>query len=140
MNIRSPYSILQANLVSSSTTGEAFSVDIKNSILEIQFFENLYKSYIDAKLVFLDDAGLKNYLSMQGVERINIRIGDPDKPTEQVIDKTFFISRIMDSYRIVPTTTLKFFRSSWSKSMCMSTQLSRSVARLLRPSRIWSPT
>lgn len=99
MNIRSPYSILQANLVSSSTTGEAFSVDIKNSILELQFFENLYKSYIDAKLVFLDDAGLKNYLSMQGVERINIRIGDPDKPTEQVIDKTFFIARIMDSHR-----------------------------------------
>jgi hypothetical protein len=99
MNIRTPYSILQANLVSSSTTGEAFSVDIKNSILELQFFENLYKSYIDAKLVFLDDAGLKNYLSMQGVERINIRIGDPDKPTEQVIDKTFFIARIMDSHR-----------------------------------------
>ena len=56
MNIRSPYSILQANLVSSSTSGEGFSIDIKNSILELQFFENLYKSYIDAKLVFLDIA------------------------------------------------------------------------------------
>lgn len=104
MKIRSPYSILQANLVSSSTTGEAFSVDIKNSILELQFFENLYKSYIDAKLVFLDDAGLKNYLSMQGTERINIRIGDPDKPTERVIDKTFFISRIMDTKRTNDTS------------------------------------
>lgn len=103
MKIRSPYSILQANLVSSSTSGEAFSVDLRNSILELQFFENLYKSYIDAKMVFLDDAGIKNYLSMQGTERINIRIGDPDN-AETVIDKTFFISRIMDAKRTNDTS------------------------------------
>lgn len=103
MKIRSPYSILQANLVSSSTSGEAFSVELRNSILELQFFENLYKSYIDAKMVFLDDAGIKNYLSMQGTERINIRIGDPDN-AETVIDKTFFISRIMDAKRTNDTS------------------------------------
>lgn len=103
MKIRSPYSILQANLVSSSTSGEAFSVDLRNSILELQFFENLYKSYIDARMVFLDDAGVKNYLSMQGTERINIQIGDPDN-AETVIDKTFFISRIMDAKRTNDTS------------------------------------
>ena len=103
MKIRSPYSILQANLVSSSTSGEAFSVDLRNSILELQFFENLYKSYIDARMVFLDDAGIKNYLSMQGTERINIQIGDPDN-AETVIDKTFFISRIMDAKRTNDTS------------------------------------
>ena len=100
MKINSPYSILQANIVMSSISGEGFSVDIRNSIAEIQFFENLYKSYIDAKIVLLDDSGLKNYFSMQGTERINLIIGDPNKPTEKVIDKTFFISKIADTKRV----------------------------------------
>ena len=71
-----------------------------NSIAEVRFYENLYKAYVDARLVLLDDAGLKNYLSMQGTERIYIAIGDPEKPSETIIEKTFFVSKIADSKRV----------------------------------------
>jgi hypothetical protein len=100
MKINSPYSILRASIIMSSTSGESASVDIRNSIAEVRFYENLYKAYVDARLVLLDDAGLKDYLSMQGTERIYIAIGDPEKLNETIIEKTFFISKIADSKRV----------------------------------------
>lgn len=97
MRINSPFSIMSANLVVSSISEDNMSVDIKNNIIELRFYQNLFKPYVDAKLVLLDDFGLRNSLSIQGTERLTITIGS--SPTQPLLEKTFFVSKIIDTSR-----------------------------------------
>lgn len=100
MKINSPFTIVRADIILSSVSSEDLSVDVKNNIMEIKFYENLYKPYIDAKLVLLDDFGFRTSLSAQGTERILISIGDPDNPSKPLFEKYFFISSILDTKRM----------------------------------------
>lgn len=100
MKINSPFTIVRADVILSSISSEDLSVDIKNNIMEVKFYENLYKPYIDAKIVFLDDFGFRTSLSAQGTERILISIGSSDDPSVPLFEKTFFISSILDSKRM----------------------------------------
>jgi hypothetical protein len=93
---QSSYTIINADIILSGTDGRVRLVDIKNSIVEIVFFESINKSYVDARIVMLDDFGFRNDLSIQGTERINLVIGHSDDPNSAVINKTFFFSKIND--------------------------------------------
>ncbi len=95
----SQYSILEAAVISSSATGEDNTVDIKSNVIELQFFEHLGKPYIDARIVFIDDMGLKAALGIQGTERIRIVVGDAEHPEEPKIIKYFYFARIAETKR-----------------------------------------
>ena len=92
--------ILEAVLISSRVQGNDVEVDIKSSLLEFKTFENIGKPYVDAQLVFIDDFGLKDTLSIAGTEKFRIVLGNPNDPQGEVFTKFFFISQINDSERL----------------------------------------
>jgi hypothetical protein len=91
--------ILEAVLISSRVQGNDIEVDIKSNILELKTFENISKPWIDAQLVFIDDFGLKDAVSIAGTEKFRIVLGNPNDPQGEVFTKFFFISQINDSQR-----------------------------------------
>tara|TARA_R110000764_G_scaffold21872_1_gene54940 strand:+ start:1233 stop:2588 length:1356 start_codon:yes stop_codon:yes gene_type:complete len=96
----SQYSILEAAIISSSATSEDNMVDIKSNVIELQFWEHIGKPYIDARIVFIDDMGLKEALGIQGTERIRIVIGDAQHPEEPAIIKYFYFANIAETERL----------------------------------------
>lgn len=95
----SPYSIVSAQVFSPSLPDG--SIEISRNILELNFFQNINRSYIDCRLVLLDDFGFRKTLSMAGTERIVLQIGltDDDIPLEPIIEKEFFFVNVLDVKR-----------------------------------------
>src|SRR5210317_566594 len=94
MSTQSQFSILEAKIILSRVEGSEIEVDIRNNLLEFQTFEHIQKPYIDARIVFIDDFGLKDTLSIQGTERLRISVGDPKEPDRFLFTKFFFFSKI----------------------------------------------
>lgn len=97
--IQSQFFILEAVIVSSRTTGVDVGVDVRSNILEINFFEDIYNPFVDARMAILDDFGLKTSLNIQGTERLKITVGKSPNPTDVLFTKYFFFSRIVDSLK-----------------------------------------
>jgi len=97
---QSQFGILEASIITSSTNNEDRVVDVRGNVLEVVFYENLYKPYIDATIAIIDDFGLRDALSIQGTERLKLVLGDAEKPEEPVAVKYFFFSRIADVQRM----------------------------------------
>src|SRR6056300_807249 len=97
---QSQFGILEASIITSSTNNEDRVVDVRGNVLEVVFYENLYKPYIDATIAIIDDFGLRDALSIQGTERLKLVLGDAEKPEEPVSVKYFFFSRIADVQRM----------------------------------------
>jgi len=95
--MQSLYSLIDATVVLSN---DKLETDITSSVLEFVTFENLHRPWVDARIVFLDDYGLRDAMSMRGSERFRIRIGDPSDLTKPVIEKNFFVYKINDTERI----------------------------------------
>lgn len=93
---KSRYSIINADVILTSSTGETQLIDIRNNVLEVVFYEHLNKPYVDANVVILDDFGLRSSLGTQGTERLSLTIADGTDPTNAIIEKTFFFSKIND--------------------------------------------
>lgn len=97
---QSQFGILEASVILSSTKNEDQVVDVRGNIIEVNFYENLYKPYVDASIVIIDDFGLRTALSTEGTERLKIVIGDASDPQEPIIVKRFFFSKINDVKRL----------------------------------------
>lgn len=95
----SEFSILQADVILSSVDDEKKVVDVRNKVVQVDFYENLYKPYVDARIVLMDDFGFKNSLSIQGTERLRIVLGNELEPEEPCITKYFFFSKIVDAQK-----------------------------------------
>lgn len=93
---QSRFNIINADLILSTDKEQANVIDIRNNIVEIVFYESLNKPFIDARIVVLDDFGLRNDLSTSGTERLNIVVADGNEPLQGVIQKTFFFSKVND--------------------------------------------
>jgi hypothetical protein len=93
------FSILQADVILSSVSADKQVVDIRNKVVQLDFYENLYKPYVDARIVMMDDFGFKNSLSIQGTERLRVVLGSDKNPEDPVVVKYFFFSRIVDSQK-----------------------------------------
>lgn len=93
---QSQFSILEASIILSSVKNEDKVVDVRGNIIELVFYENLYKPFVDASIVLIDDFGLRNALSIQGTERIKLVLGSASNPEEPTIIKYFFFSQIND--------------------------------------------
>lgn len=94
MSTQAQFSILEASVILSRVEGSELEVDIRSNVIEFQTFEHIQKPYIDARIVFIDDFGLKDTLSIQGTERLRISIGNPKDPNETSFTKFFFFSKI----------------------------------------------
>lgn len=97
---KSSYSIKEALILLPSINEDETSIDIRANVLEINFFENIDKPYIDARIGVLDDFGMKNTLSLQGTERIKLVIDDGTEEETPIITKYFFISKINETKRL----------------------------------------
>lgn len=97
---QSQFGILEASIILSSVSNEDKVLDVRANIIELNFYENLYKPYIDASIVLIDDFGLKNALSIQGTERLKLVLGDASNPQEPTIIKYFFFSKVNDVKRL----------------------------------------
>ena len=97
---QSQFGLLEASLILSSVKDEDKTVDVRGNIIELNFYENLYKPYVDAHIVLIDDFGLKDTLSIQGTERLKLVLGDAENPEEPIIVKYFFFSKINDTKRM----------------------------------------
>jgi hypothetical protein len=93
---QSRFTIINADLVLSTDKEQSNVIDIRNNIVEIVFYESINKPFIDARIVVLDDFGLRNDLSTSGTERLNIVVADGNEPLQSVIEKTFFFSKVND--------------------------------------------
>ena len=97
---QSQFSILEASIISTSTYDDESVVDVKSNVLELQFFEHIGKPFIDAKIVLIDDMGLKDAIGIQGTEKFRIVIGDPSGLEEPSIVKYFYISNITQTKKL----------------------------------------
>lgn len=97
MSTQSPFTIIEASVIISRVDGSEVEVDIRNNVIEFQTYEHLQKPYIDARIVFIDDFGMKDTLSVQGTERLRITIGDPNEPSQETFTKFFFFSKINET-------------------------------------------
>lgn len=97
---RTPYSLLEVTLLLPNADENNNLLDFRYNVLEINFFENLHKPYIDARIAVLDDFGMKDTVSMQGTERIRIVIGNKSETSVPTIVKTFFISKINQTQKV----------------------------------------
>ena len=98
MDNNSQYTILQADVLLSGAA-ESKPLDIRTNIIELKFFENLAKPYVDARMLLMDDFGFKTSLQIQGVERIRLVVGTGARPEQPAFVKYFFISRILDTQK-----------------------------------------
>jgi hypothetical protein len=97
---QSQFGLLEASIILSSVKDEDKVVDVRGNILELNFYENLYKPYVDGHVVLIDDFGLKDTLSIQGTERLKLVLGDAEKPEEPIVIKYFFFSQIVDTKKM----------------------------------------
>jgi hypothetical protein len=97
---QSSYNIIEATVIMSSTEGTNTEVDIRNSVIEFQTFEHIQKPYIDGRIVFIDDFGLRDTLSMSGTERLRIVLANEEDIQDTLIVKYFFFSKINDTKKL----------------------------------------
>lgn len=97
MEPKTEFTILQADVILSSVTEDKKTIDISNNIIELTFYENLFKPYVDCRMVMIDDFGFRNSLSVQGTERIRLVVGTGKEPEKPCFVKYFFVSRIVDT-------------------------------------------
>ena len=73
------------------------SLDIRNQILSINIFENIFSPFITGTILVKDSMELINFFPLSGEETLNIRLATPgytDKGT--YIDNRFFIYKVSD--------------------------------------------
>lgn len=95
--MQSLYSLLEASVILSN--GEV-EIDITAGVLEFVTFENLQRPWLDARIVVLDDIGLRSTMSTRGSERFRIVLGDAEDPTKPSIEKNFFTYKINSTQKI----------------------------------------
>jgi len=94
------FAIIDATVILNRVDGTSLQVDISSQIMEFEVFEHLSKPYLDARLVFIDDFGFRDTLSVQGSEQIIITVGDPEEPDKPLFTKAFFFAKVNDTAKM----------------------------------------
>ena len=68
--------------------------------MEFICYEHIAKAYIDARLIFIDDFGLKSQLNMRGTERFRITFGNLEDDTKPQFTKFFFVGKIASTKKL----------------------------------------
>lgn len=85
----------QTATISSDRDGD-FLIDIRQSIVELVFFESLDKPYITGQIAISDDAALFDNLGFNGTERLNIQMMTEleSQSSGLVMDRSFLLTSI----------------------------------------------
>ena len=94
------FSIVEAVFVTSAGPDNNIEVDIKPNVMEFICYEHIAKAYIDARLIFIDDFGLKSQLNMRGTERFRITFGNLEDDTKPQFTKFFFVGKIASTKKL----------------------------------------
>ena len=100
MKVNTSFTIIRAEIILTSSDTPVQRIDIRNNIVEVKFYENLMKPYVDARVKMLDDFGFRGMLSLQGTERIVITVGSSENLMEPLFEKIFFISSVIDAKKV----------------------------------------
>jgi hypothetical protein len=82
------------NIESVLLTTDRFDVpvEIANTVIEINIYEDINTPYLTGSIMFLDDANLYEYVNISGTERIEIVLSNPIAGSPQVIKKFVVLS------------------------------------------------
>lgn len=97
---KSSFAIQEVLVILPNADENQNTIDIRANVLEFDFYENLNKPYIDARIAILDDFGLKNTLGLQGTERLRVTISDGTEEEKPIFTKYFFLSKINETKRL----------------------------------------
>lgn len=100
MKVSTSFTVIRAEIILTSSESPVQRIDIRNNIVEVKFYENLFKPYVDARIKMLDDFGFRSMLSLQGTERIVITVGSSENLMEPLFEKVFFISSVIDAKKV----------------------------------------
>lgn len=89
--VQQQYKITEAYITSERING---TVDVRPTIAELTFFEDIEKPYITGQIALVDDAGTFDTISMSGTERIFITIASEDSTLDPVMSRSFLMYRI----------------------------------------------
>ena len=73
--------------------------EIRNSVVQLEIFENIELPYLTGKLYFKDDAGAFDSIGFDGVETCEIVFSQP-KPGSNDIRKKFVVKSVLDTMKI----------------------------------------
>lgn len=96
----SDFSVIEATLIATQQAKQDVEIDLRSNLVDMTIYEHIHKPWIDARVVVIDDMGLKDKLNVQGVERFRITFGSADDPASPLFTKFFFISRVNDSQKL----------------------------------------
>lgn len=100
MKVNTSFTVIRAEIILTSSETPVQRIDIRNNIVEVKFYENLFKPYVDARIKMLDDFGFRSMLSLQGTERIVITVGSSEDLMEPLFEKVFFVSSVIDAKKV----------------------------------------
>jgi len=100
MKVNTSFTVIRAEIILTSSETPVQRIDIRNNVVEVKFYENLFKPYVDARVKMLDDFGFRSMLSLQGTERIVITVGSSENLMEPLFEKVFFISNVIDAKKV----------------------------------------
>lgn len=96
---RSYESSLDYIIKSVKITKAGASAEIRNSVAQLEIFENIDLPYLTARVYFKDDARVFDTISFDGVEECEIILTQPDKSPRD-IRKIFIVKHVADTQKI----------------------------------------
>lgn len=98
-SINPQYSIKQC-LISSEFLPD-LDLELRESVVEVNFYETLDKPYITGDITILDNMNIFSLLNFQGTERLNIIIqtGEKSEGTLHIINKNFIAYKIKNQVK-----------------------------------------
>ena len=96
---KSPYQF-QSVLLSSDRLADYSTIDIKNSVSDLEIFEHIEKPYLTAQIAFSDNNNILSGFDFQGGEKIVINIRPTDlEERGKVITKNFRVEKVIGTYK-----------------------------------------
>ena len=83
-------------------------IDLTEFIVELNLFEDIFKSYLHGNLVLTDSRNLIDKYNIHGEEFLNVKLRTPSFPDSAVIEKTFRVFKLSDRMIVRDKNTQNF--------------------------------
>ena len=83
-------------------------IDLTEFIVELNLYEDIFKSYLHGNLVLTDSRNLIDKYNIHGEEFLNVKLRTPSFPETEVIEKTFRVFKLSDRTIVRDKNTQNF--------------------------------
>ena len=83
-------------------------IDLTEFIVELNLYEDIFKSYLHGNLVLTDSRNLIDKYNIHGEEFLNVRLRTPSFLDSEVIEKTFRVYKLSDRTIVRDKNTQNF--------------------------------